>query len=121
MLPAYDFNGDGVINDADVRIAKVLQTGITPMRDWTLARKTPVTMTIDLTDPDKAIHFTGTNVWGEVVEGYWGINSTSSRCPATEKRIDEQGEKIKSLQNNILTLEGIVSGLIQRVAALEQA
>lgn len=104
LIPLYDFVGvdaiapDGQITEHDLDAAKQLQSGQVPMDAWPNAQKTPVTMEIDLTDPEKAIHFTATNMWGGQAEGYVGANFTSARCPATEARIDDLERRIKRIE-----------------------
>ena len=108
LIPLYDFVGedspypDGQITANDLEAAKQLQTGQVPMDAWPTARKTPITMTIDMKNPERAISFTATDMWGgEVVDGYLGINSTSARCPATEKKIDELEKRIRDIEHEL--------------------
>lgn len=98
LLPLYDFNSDGEYDSRDLLRAQRYRMGWQPFSEWDKAVKTPVTMTIDMTDPEKAIRFTGANMWGREVEGYVGVNFTSARCPETE-------ERIKALEDRIAALE----------------
>jgi hypothetical protein len=101
LIPLYDFNGDGEITSVDGRIATKMMLGLESMANWSGAKKTPITLTIDLSDPEKAIHYTTTNMWGREVSGYWGVNTTSARCPATEERIDALEARIAALENSL--------------------
>lgn len=112
LMDLYDFDGDCEITDEDIKWARLFQRGQFAIEQWHNAVATPVRMTISLRYPEKAIHFTGTNMWGREVEGYWGINFTSARCPATEAwiadaeqhfyltshRFDELEARIKALE-----------------------
>ena len=99
LKPLYDFNGDGVLDSQDLRKARLYQLGLESFAEWPSAIATPVTMTIDMTNPEKAIHFTVTNMWGREVDGYLGINFTSARNPETEERIDALEARIAALEN----------------------
>ncbi len=90
LIPLYDFNGDGVITSADLRIAQKAKLGIDSLSDWSGAVKTPVTLTIDLNDPEKAIHITGTNMWDREVDEYVGVNGTSLRHNGTYDYVSAQ-------------------------------
>lgn len=94
----YDFNGDGVLNSLDGRKAQLYYLGIEPFAEWPMAQKSQVTLTIDLTDTEKAIHFTGTNMWGREVDAYIGVNLTSVINPATEERLKLLEERVAALE-----------------------
>lgn len=87
-IPLYDFNGDGQITSVDARAARTMQLGTRSMADWSGAKKSTVTMTIDMTNPEKAIHITGKNMWGREVDSYIGANLTNIPNPATEERLE---------------------------------
>ena len=118
LIPLYDFWGedsdepDGKITEDDLRAAKAFKNGYELMWMWPNARKTPATMTIGLTDPEFAIRFTGTNMWGREVEGYWGVNFTSVRNP-------EDAERIEELEHFTYLLETRIGSLEERLNALE--
>ena len=76
-IPLYDFNNDGYVTSADLRMAQKARLGAQSLENWTGAVKTPVTLTIDLSDPERAIQISGTNMWGRDVYEYLGANGTS--------------------------------------------
>lgn len=74
LIPLYDVNGDGTISVSDLAGINVTRAGISPIENLSGIKKTPVTLTIDLTNPNKAIHIIGTNMWGSEVESYIGLD-----------------------------------------------
>lgn len=79
-IPLYDVSGDGELTGLDiVDLAKMrmLELGEFSMEDWEGAVKTPVTLTIDLNNPDKFLRVTGTNMWGREIDQYIGVLSTN--------------------------------------------
>lgn len=81
--PLWDFNSDGVVNGIDVLICRKAIMGYEEekkiLSDW--AKKNnlekPVTMTINLKNPERAITFSGVNAWGRQVEECFGVNTNS--------------------------------------------
>lgn len=71
----YDFNNDGVVNIIDLAMANAAIAGRYDLSTWSGAVLTPVTITIDISNPAKAIRITGTNMWGRDVDQYFGANS----------------------------------------------
>lgn len=102
LIPLYDFSGDGTITSVDLRIARTYQLGTADFSAWSGAKKSTVTLTIDLTNPDKAIQITGTNMWGRAIDCYYGCNFTSIINPDTEAKIDALEERVKALENSLL-------------------
>lgn len=90
-IPLYDFNGDGVVDYLDKRIAYKAMMGEESLENWTGAVKTPVTLTMDLTDPEKAIRITGTNMWGREVDEYIGVNGVTMRHTGSADFVVEEG------------------------------
>lgn len=88
LQPLYDTDGDGVLTVIDMLWFRKASLGEVSIQDLPFAKKSKVALTIDLSDPNKAIRFTGTNMWGRDVDAYVGVNYTSVTNPATEKRID---------------------------------
>lgn len=76
-IPLYDFNGDGQITVTDSLMCKSAILGLSSLADWPGAIKTEVTATMDVSNPDKAITFSGTNMWGRKVEIWFGLNGTN--------------------------------------------
>lgn len=83
LIPLYDFNSDGVVDGDDYSLCMQAIYGTISLADWAGAVKTEVTMTIDLSNPDKAIKISGKNMWGRQFEQYIGLNGTSY----TDKRL----------------------------------
>lgn len=105
--PKYDFNGDGAITIDDLFIAGHYQSGLEDFSQWSGAVATTVTMTIDMSNPLKAVHLTGTNMWGRNIDEYIGINGISLKNA-------EMADNIKDIYTQIAVLE-------TRIAALENA
>lgn len=88
LLPFYDIDGDGELTPIDMLWFRKAYLGDVSIQDLPFAKKSKVALTIDLSDPNKAIRFTGKNMWGRDVDAYVGVNYTSVTNPATEKQID---------------------------------
>lgn len=102
QIPLYDFNNDGEITLQDIQIAGWYRSGEADFSAWSGAVKSTVTMTIDLSHPDKAIRFNGINMWGRAVESYLGIDFTT----AINRDMDF---KLGGLETRIAALEGWVA------------
>ncbi len=76
-IPLYDFDGNGDITITDMLNFKSAALGLTSLADWKGAVKTEVTATMDVSDPYKAITFSGTNMWGRKIEIWFGVNGTN--------------------------------------------
>lgn len=93
----YDFDGDGRITSFDAAIAKSMQQGLTPLNfptcidptKPTVAKKMPVTLTINLSNAEEIIHITGKNMWSGDVDSYIGVNFTNIKNPEVEKKLDK--------------------------------
>ena len=72
MPEGYDFdlNGDGVFNEADAVLAYRVFKGEIAMKDCPGAKKTPVSVCIDMSDSEKAIRLYGKNMWGTDIDVY---------------------------------------------------
>ena len=102
-FPLYDFNNDGDITISDFAYAKMASMGVKSLADWSGAVKTTVTLTIDLSDPYKALCMKGTNMWGREVEKYVGIGFSQIKNSADY--MVEQGT------NGMWTYEKWASGI----------
>lgn len=102
-FPLYDFNNDGIINTVDMAMAKANSLGLYPLDNWTGAVKTPVTMTIDLSNPEKMIHITGVNMWGGTIDQFIGVNFTNIKNADVEKKLND-------LSNDYIVESGRVDG-----------
>jgi hypothetical protein len=87
LLSLYDFNNDGVVDGTDAALARLACSGKQSLATWSGAKKTPVTLTIDMSNPEKIIHITGKNMWGREVSKYIGANFTSVKNPEVEERL----------------------------------
>ncbi len=104
LIPSYDFNNDGKVDAIDLLACRKAYTGVSSLATWSGAKKTKVTMTIDLSNPDKAITFAGKNMWGRDISEYIGVNFTSIKSKAEADYIIERGT------NGIWTYEKWLSG-----------
>lgn len=77
-IALYDFNNDGSVTVTDMIACKSAVLGKASLAGWSGAVKTPVTVTIDVTDPNKAILMTGTNMWGRSVELWYGLDGSNN-------------------------------------------
>ncbi len=79
LLPLFDFNNDGKFNEDDIIICRNAVAGKYDLSDWAKAKgfETDVTMTMNMQNPEKAITFSGKNIWGREINEYIGINSIS--------------------------------------------
>ncbi len=96
----YDFNGNGQIDIADLVQARNAALGKSSLASWSGATKTPVTCTIDLSNPAKALVMSGTDMWGNYRESVIGVD------PATATFV------ARSLLDSIVTMDA--SGIMSR-------
>ena len=87
----YDLNGDGSFNRDDVLLANAVLQGLADMADCAGAIKTDVTVTIDPSNPEKTITISGTNMWGSMIETYFGACGTS--LPAVQGDLAVAGDQ----------------------------
>lgn len=76
-LALYDFNGDGNITMTDQLLARkayLRRDGFT-LATWSGAKTSKLTVTIDISNPQKAVRIQGVNMWGRSVDVYMGANS----------------------------------------------
>ena len=71
----YDFNDDGVVDVIDLAKLRMAMQGQTSLASWSGAKKSNAIITIDISNPTKAVRITGTNMWGRSVDNYFGANS----------------------------------------------
>lgn len=71
-IPLYDFSGDGVLMVDDAMLVMQSVHGMWSFEDWSGAKKTKVTVTIDPNNVEKPILFAGTNMWGRKIEHWIG-------------------------------------------------
>lgn len=71
----YDFNNDGVVDAIDIAIVRKAITGEYDLSTWSGAKKSAVSITIDISNPQKAIRITGINMWGREIDHYFGANT----------------------------------------------
>lgn len=98
LIPYYDFDSDGQVTQFDSQTAQMMAMGYTPPDGFPAAKPTLVTMKIDMSDPERAIQFSGTNMWGRQFNGYIGASFTSVKNPETEASIRALEERIKALE-----------------------
>lgn len=100
LVPLYDFNSDGTISISDMGRAQQAYLGLMDLSTWSGAKKTEVTLTIDLSNPDKFLRITGTNMWGRSIDKYIGVNFTNIRNVETEQRLDALEKSYVVAQGN---------------------
>ena len=88
QISLYDFNNDGKISVIDLAKAQKAKMGVASLSTWSGAVKTDVTLTIDMSNPDKAVRITGTNMWGRAIDKYIGVNFTNIKNPDVEQTLD---------------------------------
>ena len=74
-IALWDFNGDGRVDYLDKELAQKAIVGEWSISQSAIAKKSTAAVTIDISNPTKAICITGTNMWGRTVETYFGVNS----------------------------------------------
>ena len=95
-IPLYDFNNNGEIDVIDTARVQKAMLGIISLADWSGAVKTDVTMTIDLSNPEKCIRIQGVNMWGRTIDKYIGVNYTNIKIPSVEQRLDAVESELSS-------------------------
>lgn len=75
---SFDLNGDGKFDEDDAILAMAVYNGEIAMRHCPGARKTTVTLRINMSDPEKIIHIYGYNMWGTYVETF--ISADANNC-----------------------------------------
>ena len=73
-LPKYDFDNDGDVDITDLVLARAAALGNRSFADWSGAVKTPVTCTINLSNPARALVMAGTDMWGNYRESVIGVD-----------------------------------------------
>lgn len=96
----YDFNGNGEVDIADLVQARNAALGKISLSSWSKAVRTPVTCTINLSNPAKALVMSGTDMWGNYRESVIGVD------PATATFVE------RSLLDSIVTMDA--SGVMTR-------
>ncbi len=76
-IPLYDFNNDGEISIADAAFANMCSLGVRSISEWSGAVKSTVTITINMSNVDKAVSITGTDMWGGKYNQYIGLTGSS--------------------------------------------
>lgn len=75
LIPFYDFDGNGTLTMTDALLAMQAEEGMISLANWSGAKKTPVTVTIDPSSPDSAIRITGSDMWGRTFDKKLGLKS----------------------------------------------
>lgn len=71
---SFDFNGDGIVDLEDALVLDKVLSGAIATKDLPCAVKTPVTIRIDMSNPEKAVCISGNNMFGTLVETYLGAD-----------------------------------------------
>ena len=86
-LAKYDFNSDGRLSGSDIVTARWAALGRGSLANWAGAVKTPVTCTIDLSNPNRALVMSGTDMWGNYRETVVGVDPSTATF-AIKKDVD---------------------------------
>lgn len=105
----YDFDGDGVVTQLDIELAERYRHGTEDFANWSGAVKSVVTMTIDLSDPTRAIRFVGTNMWGRAVENYVGIDFTNIVNRDTTRMIESLELRVAALESQLAAMTAVTN------------
>ena len=91
----FDLNGDGVVDADDVHLMHDVIRGNAKLELCRGAEKRPVTICIDMSNPEKAIRIYGTNMWGTETEMYIGSIASDSSFVSKEsmKTIIQQDDE----------------------------
>lgn len=89
--PLYDVNGDGIVDIIDLAAFNKMRRGRMQMSEWSGAKKSTVTVTIDVSNPDKCIRIEGENMWGRQFSQYIGISGTNIIDTQMADYVVEQG------------------------------
>ena len=84
QVPLYDFDGDGIISVSDLVRCQYVILGKGSLADWSGAKKTDVTVAIDLADPARAIVLSGVDMWGHYRETVIGVDQATSTFVSKE-------------------------------------
>lgn len=90
-IPLYDVNGDGIVDITDLAAFNKMRRGRIQMSEWSGAKKSTVTVTIDVSNPDKCIRIEGENMWGRQFAQYIGISGTNIIDAQMADYVVEQG------------------------------
>lgn len=74
--PFYDVDGNGVIDKDDAILALRVAKGEADVTALVSLEKSPVTITIDPSNPLETIKMVGVNMWGTEIVSVFGINQT---------------------------------------------
>ena len=111
---SYDLDGDGSFTNNDFVLAKNVYLGNQKLSSCAGASKSTATVTIDMSNPDKAIRISGTNAFGSVVECYVGINpydcSFASRDYLDRMIAHDPGTKGTDVVGSKVTVNGAIIG-----------
>lgn len=84
-VPLYDFDGDGQISITDLVQCRAAILGTRPLwGNFAGAIKTPVTCTIDLSNPSRALVMSGTDMWGNYRETVVGVDPSTATFATKE-------------------------------------
>ncbi len=103
-IKLYDVNGNSQIDAIDYMAIKSAAFGTHSLEDWDGAVKSTVTITIDMSNPKKALCLEGMNMWGREVEVFIGTDiSNCTFVPRTylDSLLQQSGE------NLCRTVEGV--------------
>lgn len=87
-IPLYDFDNSGAVTISDLVLCQSVILGKASLAGWSGAKKTPVTVTINLSDPARAMVLSGTDMWGNYRESIVGVDPATATFVAKESLAD---------------------------------
>ena len=101
LIPSYDTNNDGKITLSDLANMQSAYLGKISLANMTSAKKSTVTLTIDLSNPEKLLRVKGKNMWGREVDSYIGINFTSIKNPEMSQQLNDISEELTKVKEHL--------------------
>lgn len=104
----YDFNNDGKINILDALYVNNIMSEKSDkfkFENMKIAKKSNIKFSINSNNPNKLLEITGTNMWGNTIDTYLGINRLKIPYIATDY-IHSTGIHLTADKNNIMSNNG---------------
>lgn len=107
----YDFNNDGKINILDALYVNNIMSEKSDkfkFENMKIAKKSNIKFSINSNNPNKLLEITGTNMWGNTIDTYLGINRLKIPYIATDY-IRSTGIHLTADKNNTMSNNGMGS------------
>lgn len=94
LIPYYDTNNDGKISLSDLSNLRLASLGqIDLAKNMNGAKKSDITLSFDLSNPERFLTLKGKNMWGREIEKYIGVNGTNIKNLEAVDYIVESGTR----------------------------